>query len=114
MSLEQSDAEAAAVAVAPRVTLADIEAAIADEHSFIASDVTERRSVGRVLPLDVLTIHLIVLKNGFTFVGKSAPASLENFDKDLGRKFAREDAIRQIWPMMGFALRERLAAGAGA
>ncbi len=25
-----------------------------------------------------------------------------------GRTFAKEDAIRQLWPLMGFALRERL------
>jgi len=42
-------------------------------------------------------------------VGKSAPASADNFNADLGRKLAYEDAIRQLWPLMGFALRERLS-----
>lgn len=62
--------------------------------------------------LGCLTICVLVLNNGFTVVGKSACASPENFDAELGRKIAREDARRQIWPLAGYALRERLADGA--
>ena len=29
---------------------------------------------------------------------------------ELGRKLAYEDCIRQLWPLMGFSLRDRLAA----
>jgi hypothetical protein len=50
------------------------------------------------------------MKNGFIVIGHSAPASPENFNAELGRKFAYENAIRQLWPLMGFALRERLSA----
>jgi len=56
-----------------------------------------------------LTICVLRLKNGFSLVGTSAPADAGNFDADLGRKFAREDAIRQMWPLEGYLLRERLA-----
>jgi hypothetical protein len=38
-----------------------------------------------------------------------ARASPENFNADLGRKFAYEDAVRQLWPLMGYALRDKLA-----
>lgn len=107
-SLELTEAECAAGRTAPRVSLADIEAAIAGEYSFTADQAI---GVAPGLPsLDVLTICLIVMRNGFTVIGKSAPASSENFDKALGAKLAREDAIRQIWPLMGYALREKLAA----
>lgn len=113
-SLQASDAAAAAVAVAPRVTLANIEGAIASSHYF-----TGRQAViltgppGQPVPneLGTLTICLLVMKNGFTVIGKSAPASPENFNADLGRKFAYDDAVRQLWPLMGFALRDKLAAG---
>jgi hypothetical protein len=44
-------------------------------------------------------------------IGKSAPASPENFNAELGKKFAYEDAVRQLWPLMGFALRDRLERG---
>jgi len=50
-----------------------------------------------------------VTRNGFTLIGKSAPASPDNFDPVLGRKLAYEDAVRQLWPLMGYALRDKLA-----
>ena len=107
-SLQASDAAAAAVAVAPRVQLADIEAAIAERY-----DVTGGRAVGGIPitnhPLDILSICILVMRNGFTVIGKSAPASPENFNAELGKNFAYEDAVRQVWPLMGFALRDKLA-----
>ena len=108
MSLTTSDAEDAAVAVAPRVALADIEAKIKAEYWFTADKACDGMPV--IDELKLLTICLVVMDNGFTVVGKSAPASPENFNADLGRKFAHEDAVRQLWPLMGFALRERLSA----
>ncbi|RBO94964.1 Gp49 family protein [Pseudochrobactrum asaccharolyticum] len=59
--------------------------------------------------LPSMTICVMKMKNGFVLVGKSAPADPENFDPELGRKFAREDCIRQLWPLEGYALREKLA-----
>jgi hypothetical protein len=51
------------------------------------------------------------MRNGFTVIGKSAPASAANFNAELGKKLAYEDAIRQLWPLMGFSLRDRLHRG---
>lgn len=116
--LVATDAECAAVAVAPRVALADIEAAIVREITFTGDDAammfdaqTPRNGPLRsdVASLTVLTVCILVLRNGYTIIGKAAPASPANFDADLGRKLAREDAIRQVWPLMGYALRDRLA-----
>lgn len=111
-SLEATDAASRAVVRSPntRVSLADIEAAIQCEHTFIAGDaVRALGDVGRA-PLNTLTLCIITMRNGFTVVGKAAPADPGNFNAELGRQFAREDAIRQLWPLMGFALRDRLAA----
>ena len=58
--------------------------------------------------LDLLTFCVLVLKNGFTVTGESACASPENFDAELGRKIARQNAVQKIWPLMGYQLRERL------
>jgi hypothetical protein len=41
-------------------------------------------------------------------VGTSAPASPENYDPEKGRTFARDNAVRQLWPLMGFSLRDSL------
>jgi len=107
-SLQVTDAQSAAVAVAPRVQLKDIEAAIATRYDLNAADMMASYPI--VPPLALLSVCILVMKNGFTVIGKSAPASPENFNAELGRKFAYEDAIRQLWPLMGFALRDRLAA----
>ena len=56
-----------------------------------------------------MTIAVLKLRNGFTLVGKSAPADPANFDEAAGREFARDDAMRQAWPLFGFAQREKLA-----
>ena len=59
--------------------------------------------------LDLLTFCVLVLRNGFTVTGESACASPENFDAEIGRKIARENAKQKLWPLMGYALKERLS-----
>jgi hypothetical protein len=109
-TLQQADAEAAAVAVAPRVTLEDILAAIASRYDLTAKEAIENKYEDFEDSLYILSICILVMRNGFTIIGKSAPASPKNFNADLGRKLAYEDAVRQLWPLMGYALRDRLAA----
>lgn len=105
---------------APRVTPADIEANIASEHYFTGNDGVIGRDFdmglidepyGHNIPqsLGLLTFCVLVLRNGFTVTGESACASPENFDAELGRKIARQNAVQKIWPLMGYALKERLA-----
>lgn len=99
---------------APRITPADIETNIASEHYFIAAEALNGVSGDRVgyaptHPLSLLTFCVLVLRNGFTVVGTSACASPENFDAEIGRKIARDDAINKVWPLMGYALKDRLA-----
>ena len=101
---------------APRVTPADIEANIVGEHYFTAEDGVGRANRGQTsnsgknpIALSLLTFCVLVLRNGFTVTGESACASPENFDAELGRKIARQNAISKVWPLMGYALKERLA-----
>ena len=97
-SLEQGDKASAAVQKTPnRVALADIEAAI--------------KHVAYLNPpmMPHLTIAVIYLENGWAEVGHSAPADADNFDAELGKKFAYEAAMRKLWPLFGFAMRDRLS-----
>ena len=87
MSLEATEKECAAVAKAPRVSLADIEAAIAERYDINAADAIGLKGCGHN-PLHLLSICLLVMRNGFPVIGKSAPASAENFNAELGRKLA--------------------------
>ena len=107
-SLSATEALSAKGATHPRVSLADIEAAIAGENYLNAGDAAERVGQPATAPMHLMTLCFLTMRNGFVVVGKSAPASPENFDAEKGRIFAREDAIRQLWPLMGFALRDRL------
>ena len=101
---------------AARVTPADIEGNIASAVYFTAfdgfqgSDATEDESLATCDTLRLLTFCVLVLRNGFTVTGESACASPENFDAEIGRKIARQNAAQKIWPLMGYELRTRLAA----
>lgn len=105
---------------APRVTPADIEANVIDEVYFTALDgyagtqpgTSADFRYGRMnsRPLSLLTFCVLVLRNGFTVTGESACASPENFDAEIGRKIARQNAVQKIWPLMGYALKEQLSA----
>lgn len=55
-----------------------------------------------------LTVALVQCKNGFILIGKSAPADPANFDAEVGKKFAFDDAIRELWSLEGYLLREKL------
>jgi hypothetical protein len=113
-SLNATEAYSAARATAPRVSLEDMKDKIMAEHYFTAGQalyaLADKPPVKTYDPLDLLTICILVMRNGFTVIGKSAPASPENFDAEKGKTFAYEDAIKQLWPLEGDALRERLSA----
>jgi hypothetical protein len=104
--LTATEAECAAGRTAPRVSLDDIKANIAGEYFNTASAMFPGAPTHE--SMELLTVCILVLQNGFTIIGKSAPASRENFDPELGQKLAYEDAVRQVWPLMGYALREQL------
>lgn len=82
--------------IAPRVTPSRIDQVILGQDY-------------HVFPGTTLTICCLTLANGFTVTGESACASPENFDAELGRKIARDNAKQKIWALEGYALRERLA-----
>lgn len=64
-----------------------------------------------VMPgLELLTFCVLVLHNGTKVVGINyGPVSPENFDAAMGREEARKAAIEQVWPLLGYELRSKLA-----
>lgn len=113
---------------APRVTPEHIQETIASEHYFTAEDgvigLCEKHEVKKdsgtfeltksavdlsdKSPISLLTFCVLVLKNGFTVTGESACASHENFDAEIGRKIARQNAVQKIWMLEGYLLKQRL------
>lgn len=108
-SLNATEAYSASKATAPRVSLQDMEAKISKEL-YCTADQAFGNETTSDNPLALLTLCVLVMQNGFMVIGKSATASPENFDPEKGKRFAYEDAIKQLWPLEGYALRERLSA----
>jgi hypothetical protein len=101
---------------APRVTPADIENAIAKEVYFTAAEgilgaQVSQQTTDQVINTEhtLLTFCVLTLKNGFTVTGESACVSPENFNAEIGKKVARENALNKIWPLLGYALKDKLA-----
>lgn len=82
--------------VAPRVTKADVLAEIVSETF-------------TVLPSGRVTVCELTLRSGFTVRGESAVVFIENFDAEIGRQVARENAESQVWQLLGFVLRSKHA-----
>ena len=102
---------------APRITPGDLKANIVGEYFFTAADGVQAafnsqdeltRLTGAHGELALLTFCVLVLRNGFTVTGESACASPENFDAEIGRKIARDNAVARVWPLMGYALKQHL------
>lgn len=81
---------------APRLTPAHIDAQIKSEDYY-------------VFPGTTLTVCALTLQNGFIVTGESAAVSPANFDADLGKKIARDNARSKIWAFEGYALRGKLS-----
>lgn len=107
---------------APRVTVDRINEVIAGEYYFRAdegvygaahnpmegSQLPDNFRLGDT-PLSLLTICVLVLRNGFTVTGESACASPENFDAEIGRQIARRNAEAKIWLLEGYLLKQTLS-----
>ena len=59
-----------------------------------------------------VTICIVVLDNGYALQGMSAPADPENFNEEKGREFAFEDAMRKMWPLEAYVMREMMSGNA--
>lgn len=55
-----------------------------------------------------LTVCCLTLANGFTVTGESACASPENFNKEIGERVSRDNAVNKIWPLEGYLLKQQL------
>lgn len=115
MNIEQEIQEKGLTA--PRVTPSDIEANIVSVHYFIAGDAIQHDNAvhecgdsgWHLGKTQLLTICVIQMRDGLTVTGESACVSSENFDAEIGRKIARQNAVNKMWPLMGYALNERLS-----
>lgn len=111
--------------VAPRITPDDVEANISSEFYFTAADGIEGARIAHGVYLAVrhddqradiatgqVTFCMLILRNGAKLVGINYGAiDPAQHSVERGRQDARADAIRQVWLLMGYELRSKLAFG---
>ena len=54
-----------------------------------------------------LTLCVVDLVNGAQVVGQSNVLNPANYDAELGRKVARDQAVNRLWELEGYALKSR-------
>jgi hypothetical protein len=83
---------------APRLTPGHIDSCIKYTEYWVVTNTTS-------------TVCAMVLQNNFVVIGKSAAASMANFDEEIGKKIAYDDARNQIWMLEGYLLKQSLFEG---
>lgn len=78
----------------PRVSKELIESKISSTSYFITEG--------------MLTICVIQMRNGFEVTGQAAAADPRNYNREVGKRFAYEDAFKKIWPLEGYLLKETI------
>ena len=91
----------------------DIEGYIKSETYFTAGQAADALNLPIGDEAKLLTLCVIVLQNGFTVTGESACADPRKYNKEIGEKIARANALNKVWPLMGYVLRSHLAGVSG-
>ena len=91
----------------------DIENYVKSTHYINAGYAVAAKEGAAPDALRLLTIAVVVLKNGFTVTGESACADPEKYNQEIGEKIARANALQKVWPLMGYVLRSQLAGMSG-
>lgn len=58
--------------------------------------------------LSLVTICIIILENGFKVEGVSACVDPANYNEQIGRECAYENAFEKIWEIEGYLLRQAM------
>lgn len=62
-----------------------------------------------VFPGTTLTVCALKLRNGMAITGESACISAGNFNAEMGRKIARDNAKNKLWQLLGFRALDKIA-----
>lgn len=92
------------------VTTASIEEKIAGVYYINAGQAIAAQNRiyvdGHQAELNLVTICIIVLKNGFKVEGVSACVDPANYDEQKGQECAYENAFEKLWQLEGYLLKE--------
>ena len=98
----------------PALTLDEAKAVVATKT---APRVTEESIKAKIKSVDYTTLAIgetlgtlciITMQNGWVSTGFTAPVSTENFDAEVGKRYAYDNAFKPLWQLEGYLLRETL------
>lgn len=55
-----------------------------------------------------MTICVLTTKSGFMVIGESSCVHPKQFNKEIGQRYAREQAFDRLWQLEGYLLRNQL------
>lgn len=94
----------------PALSLDEAKAVVATKT---APRVTEESIKDKIAKVEYvmngqLTICIITMVNGWMTTGVSAPADARNFDPEVGKRYAFDNAFKPLWQLEGYLLRNTL------
>lgn len=98
----------------PSLTLDEAKAVVATKVHPRVTEESVKAKIDRVVYVPVGehgqgTLCVIHMKNGWMSTGFSAPADVRNFDPEVGRRYAYDNAFKPLWQLEGYLLRETLS-----
>lgn len=73
--------------------------------------VTRERIEAKIVDVEYIergtTVHaFLTIDNGFVIHGEAGCVDPANFKREIGERYAYDNAFNKLWPLMGFALAE--------
>jgi hypothetical protein len=95
----------------PKITLEEAKAVVSTKTApkVTEQSIEDKIDEVRYLKDGITTICIIEMRNGFKVMGTSTPASVANYDEDVGKRYAYDNAFKQLWVLEGYLLRENLS-----
>lgn len=94
------------------VTKASIESKIRNVYYINAGAAVKSSDQGwnekDIEELNLVTICIIILENGFKVEGTSACVDPTRYNEEIGQQEAYKNAVEKIWELEGYALKQKL------
>ncbi len=92
-----------------RITPEHIDAVIDCQTTFNVGRALDALNMPRGASLDLLTITVLTLQNGFNVVGEAGCLDSAQFSQEKGNEASLKNAKDKIWPLEGYLLKQRLS-----
>lgn len=95
----------------PKLSLDEAKQIVATKTAPRVTEEGIKAKIKHVAYIDIVnggTLCVITMENGWMSTGFSAPASSQNFDPEVGKRYAYDNAFKPLWQLEGYLLREQL------